>query len=55
PSTDHSREYVPLLFYQKNVKGKNLGVRKSFADVAKTAADFFNIENDLKGKSFLRE
>jgi phosphopentomutase len=55
PSTDHSREYVPLLFYQKNVKGKNLGVRKTFADVAKTAADFFNIENDLKGKSFLHE
>lgn len=55
PSTDHSREYVPLLFYQKNVKGKNLGVRKTFADVGKTAADFFNIENDLKGKSFLNE
>jgi phosphopentomutase len=55
PSTDHSREYVPLLFYQKNVKGKNLGVRKTFADVGKTAADFFNIENNLKGKSFLNE
>jgi phosphopentomutase len=54
-STDHSREYVPLLFYQKNVKGKNLGVRKTFADVAKTAADYFNIENDLKGESFLHE
>ena len=55
PSTDHSREYVPLLFYQKNVKGKNLGVRNTFADVGKTAADFFNIENDLNGKSFLNE
>ncbi len=55
PSTDHSREYVPLLFYQKNVKGKNLGIRKTFADVAKTAADFFNIENELKGESFLHE
>jgi phosphopentomutase len=55
PSTDHSREYVPLLFYQKNVDGKNLGTRKTFADVAKTAADFFNIENNLKGKSFLYE
>ena len=53
PSTDHSREYVPLLFYQKNVKGKKLGIRKTFADVAKTAADFFNIENELKGESFL--
>ena len=55
PSTDHSREYVPLLFYQKNAKGKNLGARKTFSDVAKTAADFFNIANDLKGKSFLIE
>jgi len=55
PSTDHSREYVPLLFYQENVKGKNLGIRKTFADVAKTAADFFNIENELKGESFLHE
>jgi len=55
PSTDHSREYVPLLFYQKNIKGNNLGVRKTFADVAQTAAEFFNIENNLKGKSFLHE
>ena len=55
PSTDHSREYVPLLFYQKNVKGKNLGTRKTFADVGKTAADYFDIENNLKGKSFLNE
>jgi len=53
PSTDHSREYVPLLFFRKNRNGKDLGVRKTFSDVAKTAADFFHVENSLKGESFL--
>jgi phosphopentomutase len=55
PSTDHSREYVPLLFFNKNVSGKNLGVRKTFSDVAQTAAEFFKIKNNLEGKSFLYE
>ena len=54
-STDHSREYVPLLFYQKGKPGKNLGIRNTFSDVAKTVADFFNINNSLEGKSFLYE
>ncbi|MGB5529623.1 MAG: phosphopentomutase, partial [Ignavibacteriaceae bacterium] len=51
PSTDHSREYVPLLYYRKNAIGKNLGVRKTFSDVAKTAAEFFNVNNNLNGTS----
>lgn len=55
PSTDHSREYVPLLFYGKDRKGKNLGTRKTFSDAGKTATEFFNIENNLKGISFLNE
>jgi phosphopentomutase len=55
PSTDHSREYVPLLFYRKGQLGKDLGTRETFSDVAKTAAEFFNIKNELKGKSFLNE
>ncbi len=54
-STDHSREYVPLLFYRKGKVGKDLGIRETFADVAKTAGDFFNIKNELYGKSFLNE
>ena len=53
PSTDHSREYVPLLFYRKNRSGKNLGIRETFSDVAKTAADFFHVQNSLRGESFL--
>ncbi|MFH1196350.1 MAG: phosphopentomutase [bacterium] len=53
PSTDHSREYVPLLYYRKNVDGINLGIRQTFSDVAQTAAHFFKVNNNLKGKSFL--
>jgi phosphopentomutase len=53
PSTDHSREYVPIIFYRKNKAGINLGTRETFADAAQTVADFFNVKNELKGKSFL--
>ena len=54
PSTDHSREYVPLLFYHKGEKSRNLGIRNTFSDVGKTVADFFNVKNSLKGVSFLK-
>lgn len=53
PSTDHSREYVPLLFYSKEEPSRNLGIRNTFADVAQTVAHYFKINNDLKGNSFL--
>ena len=53
PSTDHSREYVPLLYFQKSKEGTNLGIRNTFSDVGKTIADFFQVENSLKGQSFL--
>ena len=52
PSTDHSREYVPLLWYARG-KGGALGVRKTFADLGKTIAGFFQVENALAGESFL--
>lgn len=56
PSTDHSREYTPMLAYGKNIKSVNLGVRKSFADIGKTAAEWLGVEdNDLFGESFLKE
>lgn len=54
-STDHTREYVPLLYFRKNVEGKNLGTRSTFADIAQTAAHFFKITNALEGKSFLND
>lgn len=54
-STDHTREYVPLLVYSKKHKNpKNLGVRSSFCDVAKTVLEYYNIENSLFGESFLK-
>lgn len=54
-STDHTREYVPLLYYNKKSSGKNLGTRKTFADVAQTVAHFFNVNNSLIGESFLEK
>ncbi len=46
---------MPVLYFGKNKIAKDLAVRKTFADVGKTAADYFNIKNDLKGTSFLNE
>lgn len=54
-STDHTREYVPLLYYRKNKESKNLGIRKTFSDVAQTVAHYFKINNGLKGTSFLND
>lgn len=52
PSTDHSREYVPLLVYGKQVLGGvDLGVRESFADIAATVAEIFGLKFDV-GRSF---
>lgn len=56
PSTDHSREYVPLLIYGKGIKGGvNLGIRKCFCDVAKTLAEIFEVKGTENGKSFWKE
>ena len=51
-TTDHTREYVPLLTLGKGVKPVNLGTRESFADIAATVADIFGISLDTPGKSF---
>lgn len=56
PSTDHSREYVPLLAHIPSVlQGKALGVRKTFADVAATIAEVFSLPMPSIGESFLAE
>ncbi len=55
PSTDHSREYTPLLIYGQNLKNINLGTRASFSDIGKTILDMFELENCIAGKSFLSE
>ncbi len=53
-STDHSREYIPILLYGKGIKPNDLGVRKTFSDIGKTILDYLEIENDLNGESFLQ-
>lgn len=53
-STDHSREYVPLLMYGEKLKnGINLGTRMTFSDIAATVLDIFGVENTLPGESVL--
>ena len=56
PSTDHSREYVPLLVCGKNVKENvNLGTRKTFADVGATVAEYLGIDERFGATSFLKD
>ncbi len=54
-TTDHTREYVPLLVLGKGVKPVDLGTRQTFADVAATVADMLNVPFDTSGESFARE
>ncbi|MFV0314052.1 MAG: phosphopentomutase [Anaerotignum sp.] len=56
PSTDHSREYVPLLVYGKKIKaGVDLGIRKTFADLGQTIADYLDLDAHFEAESFLSE
>jgi phosphopentomutase len=51
--TDHTREYIPILVYGKNVKSAvNLGIRKSFADIGATIADILDTQIPKNGESF---
>ena len=54
-TTDHTREYVPLLMLGKKVKPVNLGTRTSFADIAATVTELLGVEFDTPGKSFAKE
>ena len=52
-STDHSREYIPLIVYGKEIKENvDLGIRDCFCDIGKTIVDLLNINNSLNGMSF---
>ncbi|WP_339175777.1 phosphopentomutase [Solibacillus sp. FSL R5-0691] len=56
PGTDHTREYVPLIVYSPRfTAGSELQLRETFADIAATIADNFNIAAPQFGKSFLSE
>ncbi len=54
-TTDHTREYVPLMILGKKVKPVNLGTRSSFADIAATVMDLLGVEYKTPGESFAKE
>ncbi len=54
--TDHTREYVPLLVYHKGIiEGKEIPLRKTFADLGETVAENFQVKSPMYGKSFLKD
>lgn len=53
-STDHSREYIPILVYGKKVKGgAEIGTRDSFTDIGKSVLDYLEVKNSLNGTTFM--
>ncbi len=54
-TTDHTREYVPLLVLGKAVKPVNMGTRVGFADIAATVTELLGVEYQTTGKSFAKE
>jgi phosphopentomutase len=55
PSTDHSREYTPMLLFGEKIRpGVNLGTRPTFADIAATVQEYFELPVETQGESFLR-
>ena len=52
-STDHSREYTPLIVYGKSIPSANLGTRDTFADIGATVLDYLGVEGKIAGKSVL--
>jgi phosphopentomutase len=55
PSTDHSRERVPVLVYGPRVRAVSVGERRSFADVGQTVSEFLGVGPLAAGRSFLHE
>lgn len=54
-STDHSREYVPLIIYGEKIKPINLGTMRTFADISATVTDYLEVPFNTVGKSHLKE
>ena len=52
-TTDHTREYVPFIMYGKNITPKNLGTRKTFADMGATVLDYLEVPSTIAGDSVL--
>ncbi|MFN2326223.1 MAG: phosphopentomutase [Gemmatimonadales bacterium] len=55
PSTDHSREVVPVLVYGPGVRAVSIGIRRTLADIGQTMAEFLEVPPLEAGTSFLRE
>lgn len=56
PSTDHSREYIPILAYGKHIRqNHDIGTRKTFADISATVQEMFALKNQTAGSSFWAE
>ncbi len=55
PSTDHSREYVPLLVFGKKIKPCDLHTLSGFSCIAKTVCEIFGAGIDCEGESFFKE
>lgn len=55
-STDHSREYVPVLVYGSQVKANtDLGIRRTFADLGQTISDYLGLGAEFEAESFLQD
>ena len=54
-TTDHTREYVPLMVLGKRIKSVNLGTRKRFADIAATVTELLGVDFETPGESFAKE
>ncbi len=52
-STDHTREYVPLIIYGDKISPLNLGTMAGFCNIGKTICDYLETQNSIDGKSFL--
>lgn len=56
PSTDHSREYTPILIYGKQIKENvNLGIRQTFADISATVLEILGLQKLENGESFKKD
>ncbi len=54
-STDHTREYIPVLIFGRRIKNIDLGTTEGFCSIGKTICDYLDVESDIDGESFLSE
>ena len=52
-TTDHTREYIPLLMYSKSLESVNYGTRETFADIGATVLSLLGVEGDISGTSLI--